>query len=246
MLAGIESEAGANMPWDDVMGIAEEIGYFDGMPLPVLQAIRNCSLEHHDLISASQICGCLRGAYLRRKVDYFEKPGIWLPLMMGTFTHWLLETANSGMTEVAMQRTTSEGVVVTGHADHVDTETLTLSDYKTSRWIKIANLPYGTHRQQVNVYRWLLAKNEIGPSVDIEHLQIVYIDLTGPSRSGEHDGVVIKNIRLWDEQRTHNFVTNNASILYHAATDMPPKAERENQWMCRYCPTQVQKACNEC
>jgi len=249
MLAGIVSND-KNLTWNRVFDIAEEAGHIDGIPLPVLQAIREFSLEDHDLVSASQICGCLRAAYLKRHIDYFEKPGKWLPLMMGTFTHWLLEQPPTngtyqGLTELALQRTTSEGVVVTGHADHVDLEHSTLSDYKTTRWLKPANLPYGTHRAQVNVYRWLLEKNEIGPAYDTEHLQIVYIDLTGPARNGDHDGVVIKNIRKWDEQRIKNFVTDNANILYHADTDMPPKIERENQWMCRFCPKGVLDACNE-
>jgi hypothetical protein len=203
--------------------------------------------REHAAISASQLTGCLRGAYLKYTTEYYDKPGGLLPLMMGTFTHSLLECAitDNDRVEVPVAWTTKDLVTVTGHVDHVDIKNRVLSDWKTTRWLKIANLPYGNHEAQVNIYRYLLANNEIGDSFEAEHLQIVYIDLTGPAKHGEHNGVVVCPVKIWPEVKVKSYIEERARILAmaYANNEVPPMVRPSDAWLCGYCP--VRPTCDE-
>ena len=240
MLAGI-LDGEREVPWQEAL--ASDI--CAGVPLPILQAIETYASREHDLISASQLCGCLRQAYLKRRVDYYTIPGSWLPMMMGTLVHEMLASGNGNdLREIRLQWTTANRIKVTGHADHFDLSTNTLSDFKTTRWLTLSRVPYGTHGVQLNVYRWLLLNNEIGPQYQADSLQVVYVDLTGPGK--QHQGIVICPVEVWGDDRVEAFITGKAGILRDAQAGILPKRVSKNLgWMCRYCPDRVRQACEE-
>jgi hypothetical protein len=237
MLAGILYN-GQKLPWGEVLNHAKDgkIGHF---PLPLISAIFRYSRQDHDLISASQLGGCLRQVYLRQVTDYYDSPSRWLPMMMGTFTHSLLEGCAQDQAELKVGWTTPDGVKVSGHIDHFDNGILT--DYKTAKAIRIDLLPYGAHEIQTNIYKFLLEHNEDGPGHKVYQLRVVYISLSG---AGErHDGVYTVPIRVWAEDKIRAFIVERAELLAKAEHTMPPKVKRKDSWLCNYCPPEVLEAC---
>jgi len=237
MLVGI-IDNDIELTWDQVLPSKTSI------PEPIIRAVKADAEGAHDLLSASHLCGCLRAAWLKQKVDYFEALGRRLPLMMGTFVHNLLIADNSWeLCEHPVAWTTPDGLRVTGHIDHVDLLTGVLSDYKTTRWMKISALPYGTHAIQANIYRWLAEHNDDGKVVDIVTLQVVYIDLTGPDKNGTHQGIHVCPIPIWNDDAIEEYISSRAQTLACADKDTPPMVERAQNWLCQYCPPRIFEEC---
>jgi hypothetical protein len=241
----LDTQMGWEVGWDAALAGDG----FDGFPYTILKAIKDDTDQEHDLISASQLAGCLRQAYLRRTVDYYEEPGRRIPLLMGNFVHHILEKGapEDALTEVPLQWTTPHGITVTGHADFVWPQLRLLTDWKTARWVNPEKLPYGHHEIQINLYAFMLRHNEIEPVVNVEELQLVYIDLTGPARNGGHNGVVVVPIDFWPDEKVASFITARAGLLYLAQEQgtIPPMIERDERWACRYCAERIFNRCRE-
>jgi hypothetical protein len=97
----------------------------------------------------------------------------------------------------------------------------------------------------VNVYAYLLRHNEIGIQANVGNLEIIYIDLTGPAKNGDHDGVVVFRVPFWTDRKAFDFITTRAEILHNAANEMPPMIEKKDRWMCNYCPLQIRETCEK-
>ncbi|MCK5307641.1 MAG: hypothetical protein KAJ73_03435, partial [Zetaproteobacteria bacterium] len=63
-----------------------------------------------------------------------------------------------------------------GRVDAVYTEDGRIEDAKTTRWMNVTNLPYGSHEAQVNYYNAML------PDPGADKLQIQMIDFSGPTK----------------------------------------------------------------
>ena len=94
-------------------------------------------------------------------------------LFLGTITHAMFEQENENYrSELKL-----EALDVVGRADIIYNNG-TVIDLKTTRWMKTANLPYGSHEIQVNIYAQLM--REMG--LEVKDLYIQYIDLSGPTK----------------------------------------------------------------
>ena len=169
---------------------------------------------------------------------------------MGTMVHAILEAAGPHQSESELFEhpvcwTTPDGIEVHGKIDYLNRDHGLLSDWKTSRWIKIANLPYGNHADQINVYRFLAENNDHYSLGSFKLLQIVYIDLTGPAKNSEHGGVVTYDVPIWSDDKANEFISVRALILQQAydSGGMPPMVDRDGRWLCNYCPNEVKLVC---
>lgn len=87
--------------------------------------------------------------------------------------------------------------------------------------------PYTGHTQQLNIYRWLLAQNDI----PVDTAEIVYLDMSEPLRLP---------VPLWDLTATEDFLRARiAALQARDANDLPAGIwdDPEEEWQCRYCPT---------
>jgi hypothetical protein len=242
-LVGIIEE-GQELLWDEALELS-----LQGMtefPYPLLAAIRASNKDRYP-ISASRIGGCLRQTYFQQVVDYYVEPGMQLAPMMGTFAHKIVEEnpPPKVAVELELEWITPEGAKVTGVADVVDVPNSTLSDWKTTRWMVPAKLPYGSHATQVNIYRWLLWKSK---GIKVDRLQICYVDLTGPDRTEyKHNGYYAVDIPTQDDEAIDSYIRERALILHKLIFEgnetLPKKVGGRDKWMCRFCPDRVVEAC---
>jgi len=131
-------------------------------------------------------------------------------------------------------------------------KTKTLVDYKTTRWLKKAYLPYGDHTRQVNVYRWLLTNN----GYEVDKMFLHYIDLSGPSKcrsckiplieqsgiflcpicgklvKGGHHGTAMVEVPV--DIDTESFIRRRKEILDNAYVNNQPPAG-DPSFLCEYC-----------
>ena len=241
-LVGIIEE-GQELLWDDALELS--LKGMTEFPYPLLAAIRASNKDRYP-ISASRLGGCLRQSYFQQVVDYYVTPGGELAPMMGTFAHQIVENfpPPGVAVELELEWTTPEGVRVTGMADVVDVPHSTLSDWKTTRWMVPAKLPYGSHAIQVNIYRWLLFKDK---GVKVDRLQICYLDLTGPDkRKGTHNGFYAVDIDVQDDT-IDTYIRERALVLHKLIFEenevLPKKVGGDQKWMCRFCPPRIVEAC---
>jgi hypothetical protein len=242
-LVGIIEE-GEELLWDDALALS--LKGMTEFPYPLLAAIRASNKDRYP-ISASKLGHCPRQSYYQATVDYYVVPGGQLAPMMGTWAHTLVEenTPPNTMAELELSWTTPEGVRVTGTADLVDVPNSTLSDWKTTRWMVPAKLPYGTHASQVNVYRWLLWKDK---GIKVDRLQICYVDVSGPDKKkGTHNGYYAVDIDVWDDSVIDPYIRENALLLhqliYEGNCTLPKRVGGDKKWMCRFCPPRIYEAC---
>jgi hypothetical protein len=213
-------------------------------PYAMLAWLVKDAREPHDSISVTALTGCVRQAFLKRNRPYHERPSRRRALAFGTLLHdELARHVHAGaLSELALKVTTPEGVAVTGRADlAINGNRNVLADYKTAAKVMPSKLPYGSHEVQLNLYRYMLARNESGPRMATDRLVVYYIDLSGPGK--EHNGIVPFELPVWDDARAAEFLRSRARAL-HAALNggaLPPKIAREDAWLCRYCP--VSTAC---
>ena len=96
-----------------------------------------------------------------------------LARFLGTAVHKYIEGFSAGNLRQRIPRRPR-----TGRDRRVVYKNGRIVDYKTTRWLKIDKLPYGSHVQQLNIYAALLRST--GPGSTIAAIQ--YIDMSGPSK----------------------------------------------------------------
>lgn len=168
---------GEIVPWDDYLDQAlSETEHFDYGLLRALRAHQNREREG---IHVSDIVSCLRKAYYHRTVETSPTfPHESLYTFLGTMTHGMLEGSDHKVWTELPIRADMGGVEIVGQADAYYPAQKRLVDYKTTRYINPANLPYGNHVEQVQYYACIL--HDMG--LPVEQAFIQYIDLSGPTR----------------------------------------------------------------
>jgi CRISPR/Cas system-associated exonuclease Cas4 (RecB family) len=170
---------------------------------------------------------------------------------LGSITHGLLETDNveDGLVEHTFH---VDGVV--GTVDRYYASSKRIVDYKTTRWLKPGNLPYGSHEAQVNIYAYLMREN--GYEVDSGAIQ--YIDLSGPTKCREcklpvvpvpdglacpncgyypreaHLGAVLFEVNLRPHEETKVLVETRRDALT-LAMELQQEPDAEPSYLCSYC-----------
>ena len=125
-------------------------------------------------IHVTDLTGCLRKAYLDKEKPKPQWVHERLVLFIGTAMHGFLEEGD----EYIDAELPLEAFGVRGTADVVYKADGRVIDYKTTRWLNPAKLPYGSHELQVNIYAQLLR----GMGREVTDLFIQYIDMSGPTK----------------------------------------------------------------
>lgn len=219
-------------------------------------------------IHVTDLTGCLRRAYFSKTREVVQYPHEFLVLALGSITHAFLEGNDDVVdTEVKLD---AMGVVGTTDVKHHNGRAFgpfKVTDLKTTRWLKPANLPYGSHDLQVNIYSALL--REMG--YDVTAASIQYIDLSGPSKcrkckltvvpsseevgllicpncgkapNGAHMGAVEFEIDLQDEDEIKAVVEERRDILL-LSLEMDDHPEAEPGFLCSYCKFNDEGTCSE-
>lgn len=201
-------------------------------------------------IHVTDLTGCLRKAALDKLSPAAEVVHETLARWMGTHMHGVLEGSN----DLVDSELDVAWAGIVGRADVVYRDGRLL-DFKTSRWIFPAKLPYGSHALQVNIYAWMLRKM----GRPINRLQIQYIDMSGPTKcrkcrvpvrmiegelkcpqcsnfvSGAHLGAVLVEVPLMTDEEVEDQILHRKEAL-QAALDMNFPPEAEPGYLCSYCP----------
>lgn len=126
-------------------------------------------------IHVTDLTGCIRQAYYNKVQAPLEYPHEMLNRFLGTAVHKYIEgfpTQGAYDSELPLE---AMGLVGTADVVYKDGRIL---DFKTTRWVKMDRLPYGSHVQQLNVYAALLRAQ----GREVTSAAIQYIDLSGPSK----------------------------------------------------------------
>ena len=202
-------------------------------------------------IHTTDLLGCLKRTVLTKQNPIAEPVPAMLARTLGTLTHAVLEIDEKDQTALSEIPVSRGGVV--GTVDLFYPQQKTLVDFKTTRWLKIANLPYGSHSMQVNIYAWMLE----GSGYEIEKLFVQYIDLSGPSkcrsckiylemndgvlscpRCGKapkdaHMGTALIEIEKMDSEEVGQYVKEKKERV--EAGLETGLVEAEPSWLCYYC-----------
>jgi len=207
------------------------------------------SLERAGEIHVTDLTGCLRKAYYDKREPSPEFPHERLVRWLGTAIHAESEVRDEWMeSEISLE---ADGIV--GKADILYYDGR-LVEKKTTRWLKLGSLPYGSHALQLNIYAWMLRRS--GRAVS--QLQVQYIDASGPTKcrkcgvpvrmiAGElkcpvclasirdaHLGAVMVDIPVMTDREVEEIVIPRRDEL-QSSLDMGILPERETVWLCRFC-----------
>lgn len=201
-------------------------------------------------VHVTDLTGCLRKSYYDKTRPPLEYPHQSIARFLGTAVHKALELND----EHLVSELPVAGMNVVGTADVVYTSGR-IVDYKTTRWLVPAKLPYGSHVTQVNIYAAMLRSQ--GRTVTSAAIQ--YIDLTGatkcrqcklpyePSENGypacpqchnsvpsAHLGGALVEVPLEDDATVSNWIAMREKTLsLSLETNTLPDAEVG--FLCNYC-----------
>lgn len=204
-------------------------------------------------IHVTDLTGCLRQAYYTKVSGAIEYPHQMLTRFLGTGIHKHIE--GFAIPEVYDSELPLEGLGLVGTADVVY-KNGRLVDYKTTRWLKIDRLPYGSHVKQLNIYAAILRAQ----GREVTSAAIQYIDLSGPSkcttcrgpvapddggvmvcqRCGKtlpnaHPGVAIVEVGLEEDALIAEWIHTRLKIL-ELSIEQDQTPEPEPSYLCDYCP----------
>jgi hypothetical protein len=220
-----------------------------GMTYGVLKAIfKSQDVDRSNEVHVTDLTGCLLKAYYDKTEPAIPYVHELLIVFYGIAVHDYIERALEGDPNVEAEIDV-EGFGVKGRIDQKHEKRLI--DLKTSRWLNLHNLPYGSHADQVNYYAKMLGA--------IDQLTIQYLDMSGattcnnkgcdrykmpmrmvdgvvicPScqskKSNNHLGALTIDIPVFEEVD----IEERAQMLRSALdTGKPP--EPEPSWLCKYC-----------
>ena len=182
-------------------------------------------------LSVTSLVGCVRQAYLKATVPYFQRPDHQYWAYRGTLGHLLTERG-AGAEVIAEQRFERElhlanghTITITGHRTRSIRPGKLLLDYKTTDRAPKTLSPM--HIAQLNVYRWLVA-----PHYEIERLGIVYLTMRETKKA---------SAPIWPEGEVERYLAERAGALAEAYASGTWPEMTEDTWLCSYCP--VAEAC---
>lgn len=200
-------------------------------------------------IHVTDLTSCPKKAYLDKRHPAPERPHEMLVRWLGTGIHAQVE-ADDPLFDSEL-KVEHDGIV--GRSDVVY-KNGRLLDLKSTRWMYVERLPYGSHALQVNIYAWMLRQS--GKRID--RLQIQYIDASGPTKcrkcrqtvqlidnalrcpsclsapKGAHLGAHLVDIPVMTDDEVENIIGKRKENL-EAALAMGIAPEAEPGWLCSYC-----------
>lgn len=186
----------------------------------------------------TELMPCLRRTYLDRFYDVYLRPRDMFVRFRGQLGHLVCERWKPEKGSIVEQMFIREvepqkvnGIRITGRPDEVIPDRKLIRDYKTTRYVKNANLPYGNHPQQVLMYRVLVQP------IEIDTIEVIYFDMSRSVRWTLRKGKD-KNQERWDVEKVGGWMDEKAKELMAAIkTKTPPERELDKEhWLCKsYC-----------
>lgn len=186
-----------------------------------------------DTVHVTELMPCLRRSYFDRFEDIYLRPRDMFVRFRGQLGHLVCEQwkpEKGSLVEQVFIRKTN-GVSITGRPDEVIPDRKLIRDYKTTRYVKNANLPYGNHPEQLLMYRVLVQP------IEIDTLEVIYFDMARVVRWTLRKGND-KNQERWDIPKVGAWLDKMATDLMAAIkTKTAPKRELDKEhWLCKsYC-----------
>lgn len=186
--------------------------------------------------SASKIGRCPRRTVLEQRFNWGADPMDQYSAMRGTMIHDALHTKlDPSVGELGEVRVFREfmGVKIGGQFDLLQAKTGVLYDYKTTNKLPPFQWAYVGHRNQMNIYRWLLQGQTIeGHEIDIKELIVQYI---------AGDGWKQCKAKMLDFTEIEDFIANwinQVKPALDAGDDwmiLLPPCLPYDAWECNYC-----------
>lgn len=225
---------------------------------PILKMMVNVE---RDYMSPTGLQKCPREWFFQHATNYSVDPEKAWPRVRGTAFHANVESSEEGLSEVRLQRTIDidgTAYVMRGQVDLIQNVNQPfIRDWKTTdiaMSLRLGTLPKADHIEQVSVYAWMLAANELGDSLTVSHGEIVYVDMKKQLR---------KQFALWDHVSVEGMIRArmplrsrmlNLGMAAYAQgqgelvppemlTELPDVLPVEDRWRCDYCD--VRGACDE-
>ena len=203
-------------------------------------------------VHVTDLTGCLRKAFYDKTRTVIKYAYENIVLALGSITHGLLE-AEEDVDECEMS-VDELGVKGTMDRVHWVPGGARIIDYKTTRWLKPSNLPYGSHELQINFYAQMLRAK----GIRVKSAAIQYIDLSGPTKcrscnvpvvpmddaltcpscgkqpANAHLGAMLYEVELMDEQVVLELINQRRDELV-LALEMNSPPDAEPGFLCNYC-----------
>lgn len=216
---------------------------------------------------------CLRSEFLKRAEDYTESPDKMWASFRGTMLHGQLEGAArpKSIAEARFHVDIPGLGHLSGSPDLLDVAEGILYDYKTCKEVPRFNYPWGDHKDQCNVNRWLVDhadyvewqgkewEPEMFRPVEWQALVLVYIDnngvkpldVTKSEKVPTVDGKGTKSVRvpdIWSDDEalewiTERYVAVQGAFHHGQLPDIPEDFQGWEHPLCGFCPKR--KECTE-
>lgn len=205
-------------------------------------------------IHVTDLTGCLLRAYWSKTVQSPEYVHEKLIRVLGTAMHKRLEDDGESIKKVAVTEMPLKALGIVGTCD-LYYKSGRVVDYKTTRWIMPAKLPYSSHELQVNIYAHLLR----AMGYEVNSLAIQYIDMSGPTKCRKcklpvrpdnygqlmcprhqeplpnaHPGAVLIEIPLWDPEDVDEYIGPRVAQL-EMSLEAGIEPDAEPSFLCSYC-----------
>lgn len=236
---------------EDCLACALRLENVCGYDYSLIRTMMNDEVKEkrREEIHVTDLTGCLRKAWYEKTQPAPEYIHETLARWLGVNFHGAAE-GSDGVLDSELPLAYNG---ITGKSDIVY-KNGRIVDYKFTRWIYPAKLPYGSHANQVNIYAYMLRKM----GRPINKLQIQYVDASGPTKcrkckvpvrmfngelkcpncfqyvSGAHLGAVLVDIPLYSDEEVERIINDRKESLEGGlALGLPPA--KEPGFLCAYC-----------
>jgi CRISPR/Cas system-associated exonuclease Cas4 (RecB family) len=221
-----------------------------GFDFALLNALYND--KEREGIHVTDLTGCLRQAYYNKTQAPLEYPHQMMARFLGTAVHKYIESYPHGSFDSELPL---EGLGLVGTADIVYKDGR-IVDFKTTRWLTLNKLPYGSHVQQLNIYAALLRTQ----GREVTSAAIQYVDMSGPSKcptckgpcapgedgvmicgrcgrtlANAHPGAALVEVQLDEPAMVTEWIQTRLKIL-EIALESNEVPDPEISYLCDYCP----------
>lgn len=249
----VDPDTGERTSFEDALDTARDYGEWGGYPFEVLLGMhKNLVKVRPPEITVTTLLHCARKVHLEREAEYYADPRRNYPAFRGTVIHAIVQ--NDAAPEAVVEERYArdfEGTRISGGIDwhrlmKVKNGKTLLRDFKSVNELPKYNSAYTSHRQQLNLYRWLL---DLDPAET--ELEVVYISMDGVkiiplSAGGETRTGRKKPNQVWTDDEVEDFIRERLRLLQFPIFNDDPLPYRlvpeEDLWMCaEYC--EVRELC---
>lgn len=238
-----DPDTGERTLFEDALATARDHGEWGGYPYEVLLGMhKNLTKVRPPEITVTTLLGCARKVHLEREHDFFADPRKNFPAFRGTIIHSVMEQAAApgAITEERYARD-FEGVRISGGVDwyrlmKAKNGRVLLRDFKSTNELPKYNSPYSSHRQQINLYRWLLDLDPAETDMEIVYISMEGVKIIPLSAGGETRTGRKKANHVWEDDECENFIRERLALLNREQLLPYRLVPEEDLWLCEsYC-----------